>query len=114
LPDNDRTWFTLGTQWKPAREQTLELGVAYLYIPNTKINQDETSTIRRRIAARSSATTIRASGFSVRNTRLPSDRTARSAKKAPDAGAFFCVLSSHPVIAMLLRVVAVDAWRRSV
>jgi hypothetical protein len=27
LPDNDRTWFTLGTQWKPAREQTLELGL---------------------------------------------------------------------------------------
>jgi long-chain fatty acid transport protein len=44
LPDNDRTWFTLGAQWKPAREQTLELGAAYLYIPKTKINQDETST----------------------------------------------------------------------
>jgi long-chain fatty acid transport protein len=43
LPDNDRTWFTLGAQWKPAREQTLELGAAYLYIPKTKINQDETS-----------------------------------------------------------------------
>jgi hypothetical protein len=26
LPDNDRTWFTLGAQWKPAKEQTLELG----------------------------------------------------------------------------------------
>ena len=43
LPDNDRTWFTLGTQWKPAKGQTLELGAAYLYIPNTKINQDESS-----------------------------------------------------------------------
>jgi long-chain fatty acid transport protein len=44
LPDNDRTWFTLRcTQWKPAKEQTLELGAAYLYIPNTKINQNETS-----------------------------------------------------------------------
>jgi long-chain fatty acid transport protein len=43
LPDNDRTWFTFGTQWKPAKEQTLELGVAYLYIPDTKINQNETS-----------------------------------------------------------------------
>lgn len=43
LPDNDRTWFTFGTQWKPAKAQTLELGVAYLYIPDTKINQNETS-----------------------------------------------------------------------
>jgi len=42
LPDNDRTWFTVGTQWKPAKEQTLELGAAYLYIPKTKINQNET------------------------------------------------------------------------
>ena len=44
LPDNDRTWFTAGMQWKPAKEQTLELGAAYLYIPTTKINQNETST----------------------------------------------------------------------
>ena len=43
LPDNDRTWFSFGAQWKPAKEQTLELGAAYLYIPKTKINQDETS-----------------------------------------------------------------------
>ncbi|WP_291987323.1 outer membrane protein transport protein [Candidatus Accumulibacter sp. ACC007] len=43
LPDNDRTWFTVGTQWKPAKEQTLEVGAAYLYIPNTKINQNETA-----------------------------------------------------------------------
>ncbi|MCB1453030.1 outer membrane protein transport protein [Accumulibacter sp.] len=43
LPDNDRTWFTVGTQWKPAKEQTLELGAAYLYIPKTKINQNETA-----------------------------------------------------------------------
>lgn len=43
LPDNDRTWFTFGTQWKPAKNQTLELGAAYLYIPKTKINQNETT-----------------------------------------------------------------------
>ncbi|HCZ17409.1 MAG TPA: long-chain fatty acid transporter, partial [Candidatus Accumulibacter sp.] len=43
LPDNDRTWFTVGTQWKPAKEQTLELGLAYLYIPKTNINQNESS-----------------------------------------------------------------------
>jgi long-chain fatty acid transport protein len=43
LPDNDRTWFTFGTQWKPAKEQTLELGLAYLYISDTKINKNETT-----------------------------------------------------------------------
>ncbi|MBL8409246.1 MAG: outer membrane protein transport protein, partial [Candidatus Accumulibacter sp.] len=43
LPDNDRTWFTFGTQWKPAKEQTLELGLAYLYIQNTKINSNKSA-----------------------------------------------------------------------
>lgn len=43
LPDNDRTWFTFGTQWKPAKEQSLDLGLAYLYIPNTKINNNQAS-----------------------------------------------------------------------
>ena len=46
LPDNDRTWFTLGTQWKPAKEQTLELGLAYLYIQNTKINSNKSAEAR--------------------------------------------------------------------
>ena len=49
LPDNDRTWFTLGTQWKPAKEQTLELGLAYLYIQNTKINSDKSAEGRGRV-----------------------------------------------------------------
>ncbi len=43
LPDNDRTWFTFGTQWKPAKEQTLELGLAYLYVKDSKINKNETT-----------------------------------------------------------------------
>ena len=43
LPDNDRTWFTFGTQWKPAKQQKVDLGVAYLYIPNTKINNNQTT-----------------------------------------------------------------------
>ncbi|WP_291993215.1 outer membrane protein transport protein [Candidatus Accumulibacter sp. ACC003] len=43
LPDNDRTWFTVGTQWKPAKEQTVELGAAYLYIPTTNINHSTTA-----------------------------------------------------------------------
>jgi long-chain fatty acid transport protein len=43
LPDNDRTWFSVGTQWKPAKEQTLELGLAYLYIRDTNINSNQTT-----------------------------------------------------------------------
>jgi long-chain fatty acid transport protein len=38
LPDNDRTWFTFGAQWKPAREQTLELGAA---VPVHPQDQDQ-------------------------------------------------------------------------
>lgn len=40
LPDNDRTWFSVGAQWKPAKEQTLEVGAAYLYVKDTKINSN--------------------------------------------------------------------------
>jgi long-chain fatty acid transport protein len=40
LPDNDRTWFTFGTQWKPAKEQTLELGLAYLYLSEYQDQQE--------------------------------------------------------------------------
>ncbi|HMW17696.1 MAG TPA: outer membrane protein transport protein [Accumulibacter sp.] len=43
LPDNNRTWFTLGAQWKPAKNQALEFGAAYLYIPTTKINNNQTT-----------------------------------------------------------------------
>jgi long-chain fatty acid transport protein len=41
LPDNDRTWFTFGTQWKPSKGQTLDLGLAYVNLPKTKINHNE-------------------------------------------------------------------------
>ncbi|WP_300456079.1 outer membrane protein transport protein [Accumulibacter sp.] len=43
LPDNDRTWFTIGAQWKPAKEQTLELGLAYLYVKDPSIYKNETT-----------------------------------------------------------------------
>ncbi|MBL8399382.1 MAG: outer membrane protein transport protein [Candidatus Accumulibacter sp.] len=43
LPDNNRTWFTLGAQWKPAKDHTLELGAAYLHIPTTRINNNQTT-----------------------------------------------------------------------
>ncbi|HJV25265.1 MAG TPA: outer membrane protein transport protein [Aromatoleum sp.] len=43
LPDNDRTWLTFGGQWKVSKSNTLDLGVAYLYVPDTKIDNDQTA-----------------------------------------------------------------------
>ncbi|ATE61285.1 OmpP1/FadL family transporter [Thauera sinica] len=41
LPDNDRTWFSFGGQWRAGKDSLLDLGVAYLYIPDTSIeNRD--------------------------------------------------------------------------
>ncbi len=40
LPDNDRIWLSFGTQWKPNKESTLDLGVSYLYVKNTKIDNN--------------------------------------------------------------------------
>ena len=38
LPDNDRTWVTFGAQWKPSKEGTLDIGLAYLFVKDTDIN----------------------------------------------------------------------------
>ncbi|WEN43498.1 Long-chain fatty acid transport protein [Thauera sp. GDN1] len=42
LPDNDRIWFSFGGQWKPSKASTLDMGVAYLYVDDTKINNGDT------------------------------------------------------------------------
>ena len=44
LPDNDRTWFSLGAQWKPAKGSTVDIGAAYLHIKKPAINSDQTAT----------------------------------------------------------------------
>ncbi|MBI2276472.1 MAG: transporter [Dechloromonas sp.] len=44
LPDNDRTWFSLGLQWKSAKNITVDLGGAYLYVKDADINNDQRST----------------------------------------------------------------------
>lgn len=41
LPDNNRTWFSLGGQWKPNKETTLDVGAAYLYVQDAKIHNDQ-------------------------------------------------------------------------
>jgi len=42
LPDNDRIWFSFGGQWKANKTSTLDLGVAYLYVDDTDINNGST------------------------------------------------------------------------
>lgn len=41
LPDNNRTWFTAGAQWRMNPQSKLDFGVAYLYIPESKIDNDQ-------------------------------------------------------------------------
>jgi len=43
LPDNNRTWFSAGVQWKPSKTTSLDLGGAYLYVKDTDINNDQRS-----------------------------------------------------------------------
>lgn len=49
LPDNDRTWFSVGGQWKLSKANTVDLGAAWLYIPKTKIDNDQTAAGRGRV-----------------------------------------------------------------
>jgi len=49
LPDNDRTWFTVGGQWKTSKATTLDVGAAYLSVHDTKIDNDQTLQGRGRV-----------------------------------------------------------------
>jgi len=44
LPDNDRTWFSLGAQWQPVKGSTLDICAAYLHIKEPAINSNQTAT----------------------------------------------------------------------
>jgi long-chain fatty acid transport protein len=46
LPDSNRFWFSTGAQWKPNKASTVDLGLAYLYIKDTKIDNDQTALAR--------------------------------------------------------------------
>ncbi|MBS1142958.1 MAG: transporter [Proteobacteria bacterium] len=41
LPDNDRTWFSLGAQWKPTKSMTIDAGATYLYVKDARIDNDQ-------------------------------------------------------------------------
>lgn len=49
LPDNDRTWLSLGGQWAPAKGSTFDLGLTYLYIPDSSIDNNQAAQGRGRV-----------------------------------------------------------------
>lgn len=49
LPDSNRTWYSFGGQWQPDGASRVDLGVAYLFIPDTKINNNQLALGRGRV-----------------------------------------------------------------
>lgn len=41
LPDNDRTWLSAGAQWTPSKGSVLDVGVTYLYLKDSEINNNQ-------------------------------------------------------------------------
>lgn len=50
LPDNDRVWFSLGAQWAPSKTSKLDLGASYIYVRDSKINNNQTQDVRGLVA----------------------------------------------------------------
>ncbi|MBR0567934.1 outer membrane protein transport protein [Azoarcus sp. L1K30] len=49
LPDNDRTWFTVGGQYRMSNGARLDLAAAYLYVPDTRIDNNQAAAGRGRV-----------------------------------------------------------------
>jgi long-chain fatty acid transport protein len=49
LPDSNRTWFSTGVQYKASKASTLDFGVAYLYVPESHIDNNQTALGRGRV-----------------------------------------------------------------
>lgn len=43
MPDNDRVWFSLGTQWAVNKTSKLDLGMTYIYIKDSTIDNDQSA-----------------------------------------------------------------------
>ena len=43
LPDNDRVWLSLGAQWAIDKASKLDLGLAYIYIRDSQIDNDQSA-----------------------------------------------------------------------
>jgi len=44
LPDNNRTWFSAGAQWKLNKTSALDVGAAYLYVKDAEIDNNQSQT----------------------------------------------------------------------
>ena len=49
LPDNNRTWFSAGAQWKATKSTTLDVGATYLYLKDAKIDNNQIAQGRGRV-----------------------------------------------------------------
>lgn len=49
LPDNNRTWFSAGAQIKVAKGSVLDLGAAYLNVPESRVDNNQTLLGRGRV-----------------------------------------------------------------
>lgn len=43
MPDNDRVWFSFGAQWLPSKTSALDVGVTYIAIKDSKIDNNQTA-----------------------------------------------------------------------
>lgn len=59
LPDNNRTWFSLGTQWKPSKTMTVDVGGAYLYVKDAEINNNQSVTVTNQATAAQNRGTVK-------------------------------------------------------
>ena len=44
MPDNNRTWFSAGAQWKLNKTTAIDVGAAYLYLKDAEINNNQSQT----------------------------------------------------------------------
>lgn len=49
LPDADRTWLTLGAQWRPTNDDRVDFGLARIFIKDADIDSDQTAAGRGRV-----------------------------------------------------------------
>ena len=43
LPDNDRIWLSLGTQWTPTKASRLDIGASYIIVKDSSIQNDQST-----------------------------------------------------------------------
>lgn len=55
LPDNDRTWFSFGVQYKPTKSSTFDVGYSYLKVNDTTVANNESAATRGLLAGSYSA-----------------------------------------------------------